>query len=69
MLHELLKMTVDSQVTLPSDFTIAFVDIEDVLAQESALLTINKKKISLTLNAETYRAETRNREKEVKVIF
>jgi hypothetical protein len=39
MLQELLNMTVDSQVTLPLCFTMAFVDMLDILAQESALLT------------------------------
>ncbi len=41
MLQELLKITVDNHVTLPLFLTIAFVDILDVLAQTSALLTFN----------------------------
>jgi hypothetical protein len=42
MEHDDLKMTVDSHVILPSNFTIAFVEILDILAQESALLTLVK---------------------------
>jgi hypothetical protein len=39
MLHELLKITVESQVTLPSKLTIAFVEMLEILAHESALFT------------------------------
>ena len=47
MLHELLKMTVDNHVTLPLYLTIAFVDMLDIFAHESALLTLLCKKIEL----------------------
>lgn len=40
MLHALLNITADSHVTLPVYFTIAFVEITDILAQTSALLTV-----------------------------
>jgi len=43
MLHELLMITVESQVTFPLNLTMAFVEILDILAHVSALLTFDKK--------------------------